>query len=1339
LCFPPMSRAQEAMDIPSELARCLADVEQLAEMEVPDDTSSDSSPRGDDSMDDDNMDDDTRFCIDSSDAEGEPVQRPVCPPPLRRAHEEVMSIPPELEEEDSDAPVNAPYEASSLWRPGHDCGSWVHQRWSPCQQQTQVLLVNLVLVLENMGREMCKTIYQRICPGRRKRHSYVIDAAAGLMCMGASTVQTIFQKLRLNSWVPHWIPQSCRKRARADVEPEENDRSQEAFEEQRRLNAMSVLVREGLACAFEGGTDQSFLSSLSRLRCAGVELGTKYHQRRFQVLLEELVTNLLRSASVDSIKCLLPGLLTPSDFSVVFDGVSIGTTSFSTNETLNLIGVRSASSQTGDLHTRLMAAPSQGVSHKGEHTKDLVLDSLRSCPQGGFDRRRLRRSMVTVGGDGAVTKGGSDARHSSTKACELLYQAVFPHLPFTLTWWDLFHRSEVSGRWAVKRTPYAIEIFDVSQVMVQLFGVGSGRVVLRGISDLFVSEQDGSRFQDKQGAIKPSGGQSTRPIAYAYRVCESLYRNYPFYFEGLKVRLEYTRGSTSTGEKHGSQSLKKLVDVGHRMCALDFVAFFLLHRDISDRVLKPFAQAAQDDSLEGVEAYAKCAALTEQLRVEADVFDGIRWWMWLTVMLLHCLRSQDLVNLWRAVLYTNAGRKYPTLVRHMYDLLCEQRFKGCPLQWDFSPKTVDPTKFRMVHPRCQCAAMCNRPGPGLTCMTQMPYTKRKGIDAGESVPIDVPSWATQILQEADPSRSHMCGPTCYPQCHSSITNVLRNVDLGLSRVLPRFCLEEKFATPSFLQGIPRYHGYKQDAPFRCMIPLPVLPCYLQLLQILDAFRDFLEEMAEQFGGYFGSIGTNDTMKTLLDAVSVCWDWQLLAHAEPQRRHIQALNTVYKILRPTLADSFWPPPTHFQHVHPAWPSQRDLGIQYCLLCWRVRRAMSGEDGQMLFSRFTKVVQYRVLPLPCPAYLVHLVAFRICSGKAGYTRVAWRIQFCLSGWPAGGVGSADADFVFCQRYGLCARSHCAIRFSPNEGFRVKASSLCQPGHAQNWKKSRARRRHLFSFAGSVGDVAQVNSGPLCNTIVYVLEEERLVNVGKLASNFDMDPSWHLPLPPTFPNGCYHLVKLGHRMRFLCPPETPMETSGSLLHVIYNDMAREAYDRIRQRLFIKEAGLRCAGSARDEAIVRVVAELLIRSGCDPFTRQKQTRLPHSVARLRQNADARHWKLGEDVDDATMMDYLDPSSTSVPAALRAPRSFGVELDPVVAQSVRRSFEKTSMGNAYQRDHLGHKHIKAMPLYANELRHQSATRSVWRERLQAWLRSEDGQQWSDQRTRFEDPDADDV
>jgi len=203
--------------------------------------------------------------------------------------------------------------------------------------------------------------------------------------------------------------------------------------------------------------------------------------------------------------------------------------------------------------------------------------------------------------------------------------------------------------------------------------------------------------------------------------------------------------------------------------------------------------------------------------------------------------------------------------------------------------------------------------------------------------------------------------------------------------------------------------------------------------------------------------------------------------------------------------------------------------------------------------------------------------------------------------------------------------------------------------------------------------------------------------------------------------------------------METSGSLLHVIYNDMAREAYDRIRQRLFIKEAGLRCAGSARDEAIVCVVAELLIRSGCDPFTRQKQTRLPHSVSKLRQNADARHWKLGEDVDDATMMDYLDPSSTSVPAALRAPRSFGVELDPVVAQSVRRSFEKTSMGNAYQRDHLGHKHIKAMPLYANELRHQSATRSVWRERLQAWLRSEDGQQWSDQRTRFEDPDADDV
>ena len=108
------------MDIPWDLARCLAHVDQLAEMEVPSDTSSNSSPRGDDSMDDD-MDDDSRFCRDSSDAgeeEWEHVQRSLCAPPLHRAQEEVMNIPADLEEEDSDVPENAPCEASSLWRPG---------------------------------------------------------------------------------------------------------------------------------------------------------------------------------------------------------------------------------------------------------------------------------------------------------------------------------------------------------------------------------------------------------------------------------------------------------------------------------------------------------------------------------------------------------------------------------------------------------------------------------------------------------------------------------------------------------------------------------------------------------------------------------------------------------------------------------------------------------------------------------------------------------------------------------------------------------------------------------------------------------------------------------------------------------------------------------------------------------------------------------------------------------------------------------------------------------------------------------------------------------------------
>ena len=228
----------------------------------------------------------------------------------------------------------------------------------------------------------------------------------------------------------------------------------------------------------------------------------------------------VRSCAVATLRALLEGLGIPSDFSMSFDGVSIGATDFSQNETLLPVGLRQSHPELGSLFTRMVACPSQGPSKTGAATKNVVLESLQHAPNGGVSRRRLQASLVTVGGGGAVTLGGEDHRHKSTKAAELLYMEVFPEcasLESALTWWDLFHRQDIGGKWAVKDAPMVLELLDVNNILYQLFGVGAGRVLARGVANY---------LEEKGPLLRHGVTASTRPMAYSHRVCAALIRNF---------------------------------------------------------------------------------------------------------------------------------------------------------------------------------------------------------------------------------------------------------------------------------------------------------------------------------------------------------------------------------------------------------------------------------------------------------------------------------------------------------------------------------------------------------------------------------------------------------------------------------------------------------------------------------------------------------------------------------------------------------------------------------------------------------------------------------------------
>lgn len=104
--------------------------------------------------------------------------------------------------------------------------------------------------------------------------------------------------------------------------------------------------------------------------------------------------------------------------------------------------------------------------------------------QSGISRRlgsfRDQAAPLLCGGPvarflGAVVRGGEAARHSSTKAANLLWQKLHPDAELQAVDWDLFHRVDIVGHRAGQATPMVMEVNEVSRSVSALFGPQSAQ------------------------------------------------------------------------------------------------------------------------------------------------------------------------------------------------------------------------------------------------------------------------------------------------------------------------------------------------------------------------------------------------------------------------------------------------------------------------------------------------------------------------------------------------------------------------------------------------------------------------------------------------------------------------------------------------------------------------------------------------------------------------------------------------------------------------------------------------------------------------------------------------
>ena len=388
-----------------------------------------------------------------------------------------------------------------------------------------------------------------------------------------------------------------------------------------------------------------------------MKLGTLVRSRKLVKVVEALGMQAARAMTGHALESTLPGIGIVSDITLMWDGVSIGATSFSRYETLCVTGGNFVDYQTGALRPRLLAAPSLSLKHGGRGQVDLLRRELKSMHLG---TAALRSRLVVLGADGAGTRGGEDARHQSTGAAEILWEAVFPGGdPQEMgTRWDLFHRLDIAVRRAISAIPAATEVFDIARVMGTLFGIGDGRAIFRGC---------GAALDLSLLRVPDQGG--TRKCVALARCVANLLRNLPGYAAGMHARM----AQTQRGESRGTQPVGRLLDSGRRLTSMSLVVFALSINDVLVRDITPVCKLSESGSAEAIEVWKAIQDTLSSLASTELHIDRLRRWLSVTVFVSQYVSMKEMRFLWAALSYTPEGKNFPCLTCSMSRLLLHQQ------------------------------------------------------------------------------------------------------------------------------------------------------------------------------------------------------------------------------------------------------------------------------------------------------------------------------------------------------------------------------------------------------------------------------------------------------------------------------------------------------------------------------------------------------------------------------------------------------------------------------------------------------------------------------------------
>ena len=1033
-----------------------------------------------------------------------------------------------------------------------------------------------------------------------------------------------------------------------------------------RRTTMKNIIRTAIAAAVEGQSFYGYERMLHRMRLASAQVGHRYQDRKFAARVVQMAGLVLRQLDAHDWQSRLPGIGIASDFAVLADPVTMGMSCRTDHDVLNVMCLCVVGCG-GQVYCPFFAAPAMPFgSHGGREMCKLMVQTLEEHPA-VFGRGVLRRRLSSVCGDGALTLGGPDHRHSSTKAAELLWRTVHAELQGQvpdMTSWDAFHRVDVAAWRAVKRVPMAQAVFDLAKQLDHLFGVDEGVLLYRGAVAAMGLEATG---------IRAPG--ATRKVGYLAGTPGSVLQNYKAIIGSIHARLAWiSEGRSVQTISHLSQVCRILTDAS-------FIAFSAFLDDLLGKTLHPFSTQVQKAIEPAVFARAQ-RRLMGRLRQLPDQLRSTRRLLRVISLCRQWVSASELKTLWLAHASSGAGLMLPNLWRAVAEMLTTATpcYQGVELA---SAEFLDPSISHCLGPHCQCPGRIAAGGA-----LRVPVFVR-----GRRV--RVPPWVA----------------------HGSR---LQKYDGDLVGVSARWQTWPLGAdVPPGLRNVLRI---RRASCTGCRVPHDFFITHDSLDGALKAAAKLVVELHLELDEILGSVGVNDGMASLLQNVSKCFDWGSLARQVPSADHVLAFREVASVMEPLMRLTDYPVHADFQDVSRTWPAIEELGIQYVVLCRRVRDAAAGaglHKGEVPHARrppaevaqaarrWSKVVACKVSPVWSRGVLRHVLGTCLACASVSPSRTARTAVL----------------------YEVCTLVCLFEGEVPEEAFktyRVSVNSL---------SPARGLHRHLAI------KVSRDLDHDRARKLVRVIAEEIEVDISAVSAAVDMHAWFSVGHRRGRPPLCWHVARLHHRCRLLAPPDAACESIGSQMRWLWDQrMSSISPTVFADKVHLTSAGVSCLGGDRDETIVETILRMLETASQKKLTpfegvrRKSTTKRLHVAQRLMRLKDSGRNHIGVDERDveALSVGLWEEAAPGLAAhhqqlKARARAGWPTDLPPVLVEVLSRVIRGPRMPTVLPSVDLMHVDGRIV------------TASVRNHAFAAWFASEGGQEWAAERRRLlhhGEPDA---